>query len=350
MDNHWGKDPNRQTGTPEYGPAPDLDEIINGAVRIGTGIGSTVLSGISYALDRVEEGLNSVRGSAKEQPFAHWKRKLDKRLQDKNQGEALALAITGWTLAACFGIAAVVMWALAAVGPQGLGVTQEEFLVFPILMACFTPLTVGFGIMGGVGVKKYRYISRLRRYLRGARDWVCEVSALAQASLLSREQVCKDLQQAVANGDLPNALLEDGKLYLDLERCAPEETPAPQEPAQTEPARDEAECFRREGAAFLEDLRRCSGKLSADAEEELVQMQKSARPSSALCITTLNSCPGCGGCGNITCPPRASCWTQHRGWGRQTAPMRRKSAGISPASCIHSTRPTASCMIRCCRT
>ena len=274
MENHWGKDPNRQTGTPEYGPAPDLDEIINGAVRLGTGIGSTVLSGISYALDRVEEGLNSVRGSAKEQPFAHWKRKLDKRLQDKNQGEALALAITGWTLAACFGIAAVVMWALAAAGPQGLGVTQEEFLVFSILMACFTLLTVGFGIMGGVGVRKYRYISRLRRYLRGARDWVCEVSVLAQASLLSREQVCKDLQQAVANGDLPNALLEDGKLYLDLERCAPEESPAPQEPAETEPALDEAECFRREGAAFLEDLRHCSGKLSADAEEELVQMQK----------------------------------------------------------------------------
>ena len=274
MQNHSEKDPNRQTGTPLYGPAPDLDEIINGAVRLGTGLGTTVLSGISYALDQVEEGLQAFRRPPEELSFAQWKQKLDKKLQREKQGDALGLAITGWVLAACFGIVAVTMLALSAVGPQGLGVTQEEFLVFPILMACFTPLTVGFGIMGGMGVRKYRYLGRLRRYLRGARDWICEVPVLAQASLTGREQVYKDLRQAVANGDLPNALLEDGKLYLDLERCAPEETPVPQEPAETEPALDEVECFRREGAAFLEDLRHCSGKLSADAEEELAQMQK----------------------------------------------------------------------------
>lgn len=274
MENHWQKDSNRQTGTPKYGPGPDLDEIVNGAVRLGTGLGSTVLSGISYALDQVEDGLRTFCKPTEELSFAQWKQKLDKKLQHKKQGDALGLAITGWVLAACFGVVAVTMLALSAVGPQGLHVTQDEFLVFPILMACFTPLTVGFGIMGGMGVRQYRYIGRLRRYLRGARDWVCEVSALAQASLLSREQVHKDLQKAVVNGDLPNALLENGKLYLDLERCAPEEPPAPQETAQAEPVPDESERFRREGAAFLEDLRRCSGKLNADAEEELAQMQK----------------------------------------------------------------------------
>lgn len=274
MQNHSEKDPNRQTGTPLYGPAPDLDEIINGAVRLGTGLGTTVLSGISYALDQVEEGLQAFRRPPEELSFAQWKQKLDKRLQHKKQGDALGLAITGWVLAACFGIVAVTMLALSAVGPQGLGVTEEEFLVFPILMACFTPLTVGFGIMGGMGVRKYRYLGRLRRYLRGARDWICEVPALAQASLTGREQVYKDLRQAVANGDLPNALLEDEKLYLDLERCAPEPAPAQPEPAPEEAAPDEAECFRREGTAFLEDLRRCTGKLNADADEELARMQK----------------------------------------------------------------------------
>ena len=38
-------------------------------------------------------------------------------------------------------------------GAEALGVTREEFLLFLILMACFTLMTVGFGIMGGIGVR-----------------------------------------------------------------------------------------------------------------------------------------------------------------------------------------------------
>lgn len=274
MENQRGNEPNRQPNGPHYGGTPDLDEIINGAVRVGTGLGSAVLSGIADVIDQVGESLNAVRTPAQEVPFVQWKRRLDRRLQNKSQGEALALAITGWTLAACFGIAAIVMWALSAVGPDALGVTQDEFLVFPILMACFTPLTVGFGIMGGIGVRKYRHVSRLRRYLRVARDWVCDAAFLARDSAVNSAQVHKDLRQAVANGELPDAVLEpDGKLYWDVSRCAPEELVPPQEEPQHEPL-DDAGLLRRDGTAFLAYLDRSSGKLGADADEELAQMRK----------------------------------------------------------------------------
>ena len=76
------------------------------------------------------------------------------------------MAITGAVFAASFGIAALVMFILSAVGPEALNLAYDNFVVFPILMAVFTPMTVGFGIMTGVGVKKYRFFGRIRSYLR----------------------------------------------------------------------------------------------------------------------------------------------------------------------------------------
>lgn len=268
-------DPNGPEKGPRYAAAPDLEDVINGAVRLGSEIGASVLGGIADALEQVGERLDAIRGTEEKPSFAVWKRRMDKRLHQRCEENALALAFTGWALAACFGIAAVVMWALAAVGPQALGITQNEFMVFPILMACFTPLTVGFGIMGGIGVRNYRYAGRLRRYLRLARDWVCDVHTLAQNTSLDPDRVRQDLAQAVARGDFPEALLQaDGTLYLDLSRCAPKESePAPQPEPQVEP-RTETEAFVGEGTAFLSYLRTCTGRLGTDADEELTQMQK----------------------------------------------------------------------------
>ena len=275
MTNHTSEEKKGpQEGKFQGQQTPDWDELVNGAVRVGTGLGSTVLSGLSEALEWVGERLESARTPERELPFAQWKRRLDRRLQNKQQSEATALAVTGWIFAGSFGIAAIVMWALSAAGPEALGITREQFLVFPILMGCFTPLAVGFGIMGGVGVRKYRYIRRLRCYLRLARSWVCDLPALARDSAVPQERVQKDLAQAVAQGDFPDAVLEpDGKLYLDTGRLAPQ----PPEPApQTEraPEMDDATALQQEGAAFLDYLARVDGKLGADAAEELVQMRK----------------------------------------------------------------------------
>lgn len=254
---------------------PDLDEIIQDAIRVGSGIGSTVLAGISDVLGQVGDTLAAARTPNQPLTFPQWRQRLDRKLQNGRQSESLAMAITGWALAASFGIAAIVMWALAAVGPQALGVTEQEFLVFPILMACFTPLTVGFGIMGGFGVKKYRYIRRLRRYLRVARGWVCDVPALARDSALEPQLVHRDLLQAVSSGDLPDAVLHsDDRLYLDISRCAPQDPPQQTEAAAQQTPLDEAETFQQEGTVFLEYLRRSMGKLGADTDEELAQMRK----------------------------------------------------------------------------
>lgn len=262
-------------GKPNGTSVPDLDGILQDAIRVGSGIGSTVLAGISDALEQVEDTLAAARTPHQPLPFPQWRQRLDRKLQNGRQSESLAMAITGWALAASFGIAAIVMWALAAAGPQALGVTEQEFLVFPILMACFTPLTVGFGIMGGFGVKKYRYIRRLRRYLRVAQGWVCDVSALARDSALDPQQVHRDLLQAVSGGDLPDAVLHpDDRLYLDISRCAPQDPPQQAEAAAPQTPLNEAESFRQEGTDFLEYLRRSVGKLGADTDEELAQMRK----------------------------------------------------------------------------
>ena len=274
MANHPYEESKSSHQKPNNTGVPDLDELLQEAIRVGSGIGSTVLAGISDALEQVGDTLAAARAHDRPMSFSQWKQRLDRKLQNGRQSEGLALAITGWVLAASFGIAAIVMWALAAVGPQTLGVTEQEFLVFPILMACFTPLTVGFGIMGGFGVKKYRYVRRLRRYLRVARDWVCDVPALARDSALSPQQVHKDLLQAVSDGDLPDAVLHpDDTLYLDISRRAPKE-PAQQEEAPQQAPLDDAETFQQEGTAFLEYLRRSTGKLGADTDEELAQMRK----------------------------------------------------------------------------
>ena len=67
------------------------------------------------------------------------------------------------------------MFCLSAVGPEALQMTRADFNVFPILMGVFTPLTVGFGIMTGFGVQKFRFFGRIRSYLRAAHDWVASV-------------------------------------------------------------------------------------------------------------------------------------------------------------------------------
>lgn len=258
---------------PRYTGVRDLDDLLQDTVSAASGIGASVLAGLSDALDQVGEAIHAARHPNEELPFAQWKRRLDRHWQNGRQSGALAVAVTGWVLAGCFGIAAIVMWALAAVGPEALGVTREEFLVFPILMACFTPMTVGFGIMGGLGVRRYRYFNRLRRYLRVARDWVCDTNGLARDSAVPETQVHKDLLQAVARGDLPNARLqEDGTLYLDLNHIAPP-AQAPEEPAPAAEPVDDLAKFAREGTTFLDYLRGSQGRLGSDADAELMRMQ-----------------------------------------------------------------------------
>ena len=130
--------------------------------------------------------------------------------------------------------------------------------------------------MAVVGMKKLAYFSRLRKLLRAANDWTCDLPALARKAQIKQEKAYETVAKAVANGDLPNAAISDdySTLYLDdsLLPSAPQPAAAPQ-PASAAPL-TEAEQFQREGVDFLNYLKACCGRLSSDADEELVQMRK----------------------------------------------------------------------------
>lgn len=170
-------------GTPNKSWESELDAAVEEIVAAGEEISATVLGGLSEFLGSLGDGIATRRGVKKELTFEQWRKATDRRLEKSEQSGWLGAAVGGCFFAASFGIAAVVMLALSAVGAAPLGISESEYLVFPILGVTFSAITVGFGILGGISIGRYRYYGRLRRYLHGARDWVCTVSSLARAAL-----------------------------------------------------------------------------------------------------------------------------------------------------------------------
>lgn len=250
----------------------DLGDVIDNAVEMGSRIGSSVLGSIADALEQAGDAM----GVKQPDSFSAWKRRLERKWKNGGQSVGVALTAVGWTFAGCFGIAAFVLGILTAVGAGPLGLSQQDFIALPILTAVFYPTTLGFLFMAIVGMKKLAYFSRLRKLLRAANDWTCDLPALARKAQIKQEKAYETVAKAVANGDLPNAAISDdySTLYLDdsLLPSAPQPAAAPQ-PASAAPL-TEGEQFQREGVDFLNYLKACCGRLSSDADEELVQMRK----------------------------------------------------------------------------
>lgn len=256
----------------------DLGDLLDNAVQFGTGVGATVLGSLSDALAQAGDAISAARGVPPDS-FAAWKRRLDSKLKNGGYSAGIALTAVGWTFTGIFGITALVMGILWGVGPAALGVSDAAFRVFPILFFCSYPAMLGFLYMAVAGMRKLFYFSRLRKLLRAARDWQCDLPSLARTALLKQEQVCKDVQKAVADGDFPGAaysadfstLYFDDTLYHPVEAPAPAESPAPAEPLS------EPEQFRRECEAFFTYLQSCRGCLGRDTDAELDAMQKTCR-------------------------------------------------------------------------
>ena len=256
----------------------DLGDLLDNAVQFGTGVGATVLGSLSDALAQAGDAISAARGAPPDS-FAAWKRRLDFKLKNGGYSAGIALTAVGWTFTGIFGITALVMGILWGVGPAALGVSDAAFRVFPILFFCSYPAMLGFLYMAVAGMRKLFYFSRLRKLLRAARDWQCDLPGLARTALLKQEQVYKDVQKAVADGDFPGAaysadfstLYFDDTLYHPVEAPAPAESPAPAEPLS------EAEQFRRECEAFFAYLQSCRGYLGMDTDAELDAMQKTCR-------------------------------------------------------------------------
>ena len=256
----------------------DLGDLLDNAVQFGTGVGATVLGSLSDALAQAGDAISAARGVPPDS-FAAWKRRLDFKLKNGGYSAGIALTVVGWTFTGIFGITALVMGILWGVGPAALGVSDAAFRVFPILFFCSYPAMLGFLYMAVAGMRKLFYFSRLRKLLRAARDWQCDLPGLARTALLKQEQVYKDVQKAVADGDFPGAaysadfstLYFDDTLYHPVEAPAPAESSAPAEPLS------EPEQFRRECEAFFAYLQSCRGCLGRDTDAELDAMQKTCR-------------------------------------------------------------------------
>ena len=227
----------------------DFGDMLDSAVEAGSKIGSSVLGSIADALAQAGDAMSRPQPDS----FAAWKRRLERKWKNGGQTVGIALTAVGWTFTGCFGITALVMGILTAVGAGPLGLTHDEFMAIPILFGVFTPVTLGFLFMAVVGTKQLTYFSRLRRLLRAANDWTCDLPSLARKAQIKQETAYATVTRAVGSGDLPNAAISDdySTLYLDdsLMPTAAKPAAAPQaEPAQ--PLTD-AEQFRREGMDFL---------------------------------------------------------------------------------------------------
>ena len=251
----------------------NLGDMIDNAVEAGSKFGSSVLGSIAEALEQAGDAL----GAKQPDTFQSWKRRLERKWKNEGQSAGVVLTAVGWTFTGCFGITALVMGILTAVGAETLGMPPNDFIALPILTAVFTPATLGFLAMAIVGMRKLSYFSRLRKLLRAANGWVCDLPGLARRAQIKQEQAYETAAKAVANGDLPNAAISDdfSTLYLDdsLMPVAAKPAAAPRA-AEPETPLSDAERSRREGVDFLNYLKRCQGKLGAQADEELMQMQK----------------------------------------------------------------------------
>ena len=258
-----------------YTGIPNLDSAVSEIVQAGAELGSGVLDGLAGVVQTVGDAIRNRGVNNKEIPFATWRQRMDRKLKNDDQDGYLGMAVGGWIFAGGFGIAGVIMFILAMVEPQALGMLPEEHVVFPVLASCFIPVAVGFSVMGAFGVRLWGRYNRLRGYLRAARDWTCDIADIARDTMQPQDRVREELQKAITSGKIPGALISaDGKtLYLNDALYIPPEPPAEPVP-QDKPKPDKTDGLRREGVDFLNYLRACRGHLGEMADEELSTMQK----------------------------------------------------------------------------
>ena len=261
--------------------------MLDSAVEAGSKIGSSVLGSIADALAQAGDAMSRPQPDS----FAAWKRRLERKWKNGGQSVGIALTAVGWTFTGCFGITALVMGILTAVGAGPLGLTHDEFMAIPILFGVFTPVTLGFLFMAVVGTKQMTYFSRLRRLLRAANDWTCDLPSLARKAQIKQETAYDTVTRAVGSGDLPNAAISDDYSTLYLDDSFMPTAAKPAAASQAEPAEPltDAEQFRREGMDFLNYLKVCRASWAPMRTKSLPQCRKPARRSWALSTTTRSS-------------------------------------------------------------
>lgn len=99
----------------------NLGDMIDNAVEAGSKFGSSVLGSIAEALEQAGDAL----GAKQPDTFQSWKRRLERKWKNEGQSAGVVLTAVGWTFTGCFGITALVMGILTAVGAETLGMPPK---------------------------------------------------------------------------------------------------------------------------------------------------------------------------------------------------------------------------------
>ena len=137
-------DKNKQMGqtmsdnkTPKYQyDNYDLGDVIDNAVEMGSRIGSSVLGSIADALEQAGDAM----GVKQPDSFFAWKRRLERKWKNGGQSVGVALTAVGWTFTGCFGITALVLGILTAVGAGPLGLSPQVIAQADFKLS-FSPMT-----------------------------------------------------------------------------------------------------------------------------------------------------------------------------------------------------------------
>lgn len=97
----------------------DFGDMLDSAVEAGSKIGSSVLGSIADALAQAGDAMSRPQPDS----FAAWKRRLERKWKNGGQTVGITLTAVGWTFTGCFGITALVMGILTAVGAGPLGLS-----------------------------------------------------------------------------------------------------------------------------------------------------------------------------------------------------------------------------------
>ena len=125
----------------------DLGDVIDNAVQMGSKIGSSVLGSIADALEQAGDAM----GMKQPDTFVAWKRRLERKWKNGGQSVGVVLTAVGWAFTGCFGITALVMGILTAVGAGPLGLTHDEFMAIPDFVWRFHTGHAGLFVHGCCG-------------------------------------------------------------------------------------------------------------------------------------------------------------------------------------------------------
>lgn len=179
----------------------------------------------------------------------------------------LTLAITGYSLAGGFGIAAVVLFPLIA-----LGVVPIKFLALPIICGLLTVCGITMGVIGG---KISSRAKRFKTYLSkmGAKTY-CNLKDLEQLTHKSHKFVLKDVKEMIRRGWFLEGHIDEAgtclitsnetyQEYMKLQEHMQEQQKEEQQKEQaqkTETGRYSPEIQEviNEGNGFLQEIRACN--------------------------------------------------------------------------------------------